>query len=82
MQSYYDVDFGGVVHEIQKTTKEAAVEWAEERLADICFRNGVRKEIMPITLIQYNGEGEEVSRLDIKIEYDYYHGDHIEHGTY
>jgi hypothetical protein len=53
--------------------------WYAEQDDDL--RNGETKTL-DVDLVAYDDEGNEVSREQVVLEYEHYHGDLTEHGTY
>ncbi len=86
--TYEDKD--GEVFDGEFESRQAAHEYAEQKLADRCcddgdMRNGeTREEEIVLIHFKYDDEGEmiKLEREDDTIEYEHYHGDLAEHGVW
>lgn len=58
---------------------QRANNWYAEQDDDL--RNGETKTL-DVDLVAYDDEGNEVSREQVMLEYEHYHGDLAEHGTH
>jgi hypothetical protein len=78
----YDVEHGnfiGVEHETKQSAIEAAQEWFAEKCAGEARKNG--EEFTGVAYVVGFDDGDAVSREEIKLHYQHYHGDHAEHNT-
>lgn len=84
---YWTFERDGEIYDAEFTSKEAALESAEEGFAQQCedeggWRNGDTQEA-EIELIQfhYDDDGERIidHREEAVLEWEFYHGDYAEH---
>lgn len=88
---YWTFERDGEIFDAQFSTQEEAQQWADEGFADECadeggWRNGETTEA-DIDLLECEddedtGERKILQRIPSTVEYEHYHGDMAEHGTW
>jgi len=84
---YWTFERNGKIFDAQLTSAEEAQEFADDKFQDECqsideMNAEDEIEILKFTYNEFTGEIVILERTTSSVEYEYYHGDRVEHSTY